>query len=524
MLPQRLRWGRLPSGLLVGAHALVLLAALAVPALAVGAAVAEVLRTGGAAAGAVAGDVQRWLALLGNTAVVCGAALATALVLGTLLGLLLARTDLPGRRLLAGLALLGACLPVCIGAVFILALVPAYALSGSAAVCGLLYGLIYTPLATLLLAAALGSVDRELEDAALLDAPARVVLLRVTLPQARWGCAALALVVALLVATDFTLTDLLVVRTFAEEIYSQFQLDRGRSGPLLTALPVLVVLAAALTAAQRRYRLLGERSVWGAAAPPRRLRLGRARWPAAAVAALVAAAAAGVPVAAVLAQVRVDANLGGTALRLLCTLGGSALLAGIGALLAVTPAVGLAWSVVRGRWLRGPVSAAVIVLLALPAPVVGISLIALLNRPGPAGAIYDSPAIVVLGYFVRYLPIGVVLLVPAVQRVPRALESAARVDGCGWAGVQRHVYWPLLRSVGVVWLVLVILCFSEIGATVLLAPPGWQTAAVQAFTLLHFGVYGDLAVLALLSVAFILLPWAGLLWWWRRTARGRASG
>jgi ABC-type Fe3+ transport system permease subunit len=40
----------------------------------------------------------------------------------------------------------------------------------------------------------------------------------------------------------------------------------------------------------------------------------------------------------------------------------------------------------------------------------------------------------------------------------------------------------------------------------LLAPPGWATVSVRAFTLIHYGVYRDLAVLAVLSVGTIALP------------------
>jgi ABC-type Fe3+ transport system permease subunit len=53
---------------------------------------------------------------------------------------------------------------------------------------------------------------------------------------------------------------------------------------------------------------------------------------------------------------------------------------------------------------------------------------------------------------------------------------------------------------------------------VLLVPPGSETVSVRAFTLLHFGVYRDLAALALVSVATILVPWAVLLWALRRAA------
>jgi ABC-type Fe3+ transport system permease subunit len=112
------------------------------------------------------------------------------------------------------------------------------------------------------------------------------------------------------------------------------------------------------------------------------------------------------------------------------------------------------------------------------------------------------------------------LLVPGVRRIPQELEQAARLDGCGWARLQWHVRRPAVAPyLALAWLVILILCFGEIGTTVLLHAPGGATAAISAYYALHKGVYADLAVLALLSAVVILLPWGLLVWWWRRATR-----
>jgi len=96
--------------------------------------------------------------------------------------------------------------------------------------------------------------------------------------------------------------------------------------------------------------------------------------------------------------------------------------------------------------------------------------------------------------------------------VPAELDWSAQLDGCGWWARQRHVYWPAARrQAAVAALALMILCFGEVGATMLLAPPADETvASVRAFTLIHYGVYPDLATLALLSVGGIVLLWLPL--------------
>lgn len=454
---------------------------------------------------------SRWLELLANTSVVCAIALLIGLLVGGTFGILATRTDLPRRRLILGIAALLACFPVYVTVILFFSLVPVTKYQNSALACGVFYGLAYSPLAVLILGAAFRSVDRELEDQALLDAPMRTVFWRISVPNAAWGIATFAMIVVLLVATDYTITDILMVRTFAEEVFTQYSLARSPAGPIAASLPAMVVLAAALVWVQMRYRLLGESSPWQFGESPRTLHLGRFRWPLIVVCITVGVVVIGIPLFALLRRIgSLDGFL--MSVRVVSPeLLVSGILGTCGATLIVLAAVGLAWTAVRTKRLRWPVCVMIVLFLAMPAPVIGIGLISLLNRPGWTGWLYDSPLVIVIGYVVRFLPFGTLLLIPAVQRIPVELEQAARIDGCGWLRVQRHVYWPnLLTNAVIVWLIIMVFCFGEIGCTVLLAPPGWGTASVRAFTLIHFGVYRDLAVLAVLSVACILIPWLAL--------------
>ena len=506
-------------------HGLLLLAALFVPTYAVWGAVQTLAGPGGADTLAEVVDVRRWFILLSNTAVVCGGAVLTAVVLGGCLGLLATRTDMPLRRLLSGAALFGACVPVCVSTVVFFALIPAYYLVKSAVACGLFYGLAYTPLAGLVVGTALRAADRELEEQALLDAESWTVVWRVALPQAAWGVVVAGTLIVLLVATDITIPDVLMVRTFAEEVYTQFAQQNRQTGPLLTGAPVLIVLALLLVVVQARYRLVGEQSLWQVGAQPRVFALGRWRRAAGWLCGLSLVLGLGAPIVLLVLRLQPLPGLGRAVLGVQGELWTSAGLALVSATLIVVPAAGLAWSVARGRWTRGVVCVAIVVLLAIPAPIVGITLITLLNRPGPTAWIYDSPLAVVAGHFVRFLPIGVLLLIPAVHRVPRELEQAARVDGCGWLREYWHIRIPAVAAdAGVTWLVLLMLCFAELGATVLLAPPAWPTASVRFATLIHFGVYRDVAILALLAAAFIVVPWALLMHLIRRLRNAGAPG
>jgi ABC-type Fe3+ transport system permease subunit len=138
--------------------------------------------------------------------------------------------------------------------------------------------------------------------------------------------------------------------------------------------------------------------------------------------------------------------------------------------------------------------------------VVGVSLIGLLNQPGWPIDLYDSPLAVAVGYVVRFLPFGIALLLPAARRIPRDLCDAARLDGCDALRLRTRVVWPLVApAVPTVALLTLILCVGDVGTATLLLAPGWDTAASRAFSLLHFGVYQDLAVLGLLTAGGVAI-------------------
>ena len=174
--------------------------------------------------------------------------------------------------------------------------------------------------------------------------------------------------------------------------------------------------------------------------------------------------------------------------------------------------VGLAWYIVRRRRWRTMVAAYVVLMLAVPAPILGIGMIRLFNRPGLGGYIYDRPAILVVAYVFRFLPIAVLLLIPAVRAIPVECELAAKVDGCGTLATWSRIVWPLcLPGALVATFVVMVLSLGELPCSLLLAPPGYVTVGARFFSLIHYGLYPDAAMLCLLSMGTVVLPWLALL-------------
>src|SRR5262249_58671991 len=105
-------------------------------------------------------------------------------------------------------------------------------------------------------------VEPELEeDALLLMRPYRV-LLRVTLRRSAAAIGAAALWVALQTATEVTVTDMMQVRTYAEEVYNQFVTSDRDLIPRLVAVSTPSVLLAA-------YLILAAPHRWSRDLPPR---------------------------------------------------------------------------------------------------------------------------------------------------------------------------------------------------------------------------------------------------------------
>ena len=169
--------------------------------------------------------------LLLNTATLAAATCAISVPIGTLLAMMLTRTDLPGRRPFA----------VLIG---VLLFVPLYVqVAAWQAGFGLLgwytvanqgiawvegwrgtiwvHSLTAIPWVMLIVAVALRYVEPELEEEALLEGSPAQVFWKVTLRRAAAGIGAAALWVAVSSAGEMTITDLFQIRTYAEELYTQ---------------------------------------------------------------------------------------------------------------------------------------------------------------------------------------------------------------------------------------------------------------------------------------------------------------
>ena len=324
---------------------------------------------------------------------------------------------------------------------------------------------------------------------------------RVTLPQLRPALAGGALVVLLYALSDFGAVSLLQYDTLTRVIHLQYQgaLDRSVAAlmaALLVAISAVVLLGEAATRGRARYC----RASGGAARPAPAMALGPWRWPATLYCAAVVLLALVLPVALLvfwlvrgLAQGDATVGLGALAWN-------SARASGLAALAATVAAVPVALLVVRrpGR-ASALVERAAYASHALPGIVIALALVFFGARV--AWPLYQTLALLVFAYVVRFLPQAIGPCRGALLQVRPSLEEAARTLGRARWGAFASISLPLIRPGLVGAFAMVFLtAMKELPATLLLSPPGFRSLATHIWSATAEGFFARAAAPALLLV------------------------
>jgi iron(III) transport system permease protein len=473
--------------------------------------------------GTIAGNMllldTRQQGLLWNTTRLGVGTAGLATLIGAPLGLALARVPLRGKATLRVALAVPVLLPP-----YIVALAWTY-LGGSrgliASVIGhdllstwtyslpaavVVMSLVFYPLSMLITEVAVRRIDGRLEEAAVLVAPATIVLRRITIPLAAPGILAAALVIFVLSVSEFGVPGLLRVRVYTTEVFTAFAALFDFTRAIVLALPLLllclIVTAAAIVLGGER--LVSGRRVSGT--PPALLNTWRR--PAEAAACCAIAIGPGIPLVVLIREALDADSLGAVFEGSAPAIVNSLLLATTGATIVVVVAVGLGYARARARARVGQIVDAVfIVVFAVPSTIVGVGLIALWNRPGVLGALYGTDAMFILGYLARFVPVAALAVAAATRYVPMSQEEAAGVSGAGWLRTMTRIVIPQLTlGLWSAWVIAFILAFGELGVSILIAPPGEATLPIRIYTIIANTPSSHVAALALLQTSVILIP------------------
>lgn len=493
---------------------------------------------------ATASDAARQAVL--QSALLAAAVAGMAVPVGTLLAVLIVRTELPGRQAAAWLIVL-------------LLLTPLHVhLAGWDAALGklgwltLAFGQLDRPClagmpgaiavhaaaaiawVTVIVAAGLVHLPVWPEEAAWTCVPPRVVLWRITLPQVRPLVLVATLYAVLSTTSDMTVTNVYLIRpaeqTATERFYMAFALEGEPWPALRSALPALAVAfgaAAALLWASvpnvlRRSSLPGR---------VLRFPLGKWRWPLAGLVWLILGGLAILPLTSLVIKAGhvVELRDGkrqrhwsaaaclarvASAPREFAREGRDTLLVASGAAaLALVGASVLGWGWRTSGWPRRLTSALLLIALVTPGPLVGVVLILLFNHDLPPHLPWqdgkswllwlydDTPLAPMLAQAIRALPLAGLLLGYSFSTLRDDLLAAAALDRVPFWTVCWRIVLPLRwRALAAAGLVAWAVAAGDLAWSHLVTPPGVDLLQRRVFGLLHAGVEEQVAAITLVQL------------------------
>ncbi len=462
----------------------------------------------------ILGEASTWR-LVWNTVLLAVGVVTASVLVGVPLAWLVTRTDLPARRVWSAAGALPLVIPSYVAAFCLLGffgerglLSDALGVEDLPEIKGYWGSLLALTLATysyvfLLTQAALRNLDPSLEEAARgLGVSGRRAFARVIAPALRPAVGLGALLVALYTLSDFGVVSLMNYDTLTRAIYVQYKSLFDRA-PAATLALLLVALTAVALVVEYRTRQRGRlyRTGPGTQRPQATVRLGRWKVPAlafcAAVVGLFLVLPAGVLAYWLARGIANERELDAPWFEALHSLGASGLAAGA-AVLATLPVAVLAlrYPSRTSRMLERLSYAG----NALPGLVIALSLVFFAARY--TSPVYQTLALLVFAYVVRFFPQGLSGVESALERVSPRYEEAARGLGRGPLQTLALVTVPLVRSGVLAGAALVFLsAMKELPATLLLRPIGFDTLATEIWKLTQIGAYSRAALPALVLIA-----------------------
>jgi iron(III) transport system permease protein len=454
---------------------------------------------------------ERQLGLAANSLGLAAGATCLSLIFGIPLAFLISRTELLGRRIFGVLSIVPVLIPPYIHAIVWSHLDsfwrPYFAWDvHSVGGAILVLAFAYFPFVTLMVFSGLQSIDRNLEEVSLLRHGRWETLSRITVPLVTPHILSGAIFVFIFSIIDFGVPDILRVRVYPVEIFIQFSAFYNEQGATILSLPLvgmtffLIVLQKYLM--KRRLYI----QLTGGQAEPKRYDLGRLNIPAFAFCVFVIGFSVLLPVGVLFKVAGHIENYHRVLLTSQDQILYSLVLACSGSVLGLILAFPLAYLIDRLKArMRTTLEFISLIPLAVPATTLGIGLIKLWNRPVVDEIIYGSALIIIFGYVARFIPFLTISAVSGLKQVSPQLEEAAFLTTSRWSKVMGRIVIPLSRrSILAGFFFGFILCFGELGTTLLVIPPGRETVPIKIYNLMHYGAEQLVAALCLTLIVIIL--------------------
>ena len=478
-----------------------------------------------------------------NSLVSSLASAAGAVLVGTVLAVLLDRSDLRGRRTLRLFALTPLLVPPFVGAIAWIGIAgptgpanvaftqwfgaPLWNIYGGDGVIFLLTVHSY-PVAYIIISAALRRVPSDLEQAARIGgASALGAVTGITLPLLRPAMLSAFTLVAVGNLADFGIPSIIGLPeryvTLSTLVYRYIQ--SGTVDKPLEVVATIGVVLLVIAAIAMVVDAIVSRSRWemdASASPPQLLQLGKSRMLVTGLTWILILAVTFLPLLALLSQALLPApgvpltweNLTLDNIVAATTAKGTitgattsvtlSLLAGV-----ICTVLGLAIGTVVTRT-RARSNPALRTIAMLPQAIPGLVIAVGWLIVAPSIGLFNTPWLILCAYVMSFVAIVVQSVSAPLRSTPLTAEEAARISGAGRLRALFDISWRMAVPAAIAGGTLVVLtAVRELTISVLLLAPGSQTLGVNIFSLQQAGAYNAASALSLL-VTLVGLAGIGL--------------
>jgi iron(III) transport system permease protein len=367
------------------------------------------------------------------------------------------------------------------------------------------------PLSVFLSWIAFASVDIRLVDAGRLIRSDVSVLLHITLPLAAPALGAAFSFVFLICCTDYSVPSLFGADVYALDIFAQFSASNSAAQAFLYALPLLMVTFIVMIACRSGIRALAQTPNWFSAgfgnppAFPPWFRLMQT----------TAAIILGIQVFVLFSGLILAVGSPDTFITSVRMAESELVYSLLTAVLVIFISLPLALAAARELKKPGIRGAAawiiVLVPLAVPAPLVGIGMITTGNLP-VLSAIYPALMMPAIVSVIKFAPFAAIILFIQMRFIDPLLFDAAEIFARSRTDAFTRIHIPLFAPGLIVSAgILAALTLAELGATLIVAPPGHATITMRIYNYLHYGSSSDVAGLCLMVTLLTLIVCTGTL-------------
>lgn len=359
--------------------------------------------------------------------------------------------------------------------------------------------LAYHPIIIIATLAGLKSIPSSLEEAAMLSMPICRVVGKITIPLAARYIAAGAAIVFVLSIADYAVPDLLLVKTYPVELFAQFSARYNDAAAIAGSMPLLSITVIAIYSI--KYFRIGRFSIDSGPGPRSTIGIDNNLFFTIFILIMIAAVMA--PLIFLFLRSGGFGNLLNTFSVSASEIKNTLFIAFSAS--GTAAAISLPAAYIASREKNVFIEFVVLALIAVPATVIGIIYIYVWNRP-EFDFIYNSIGIVIAAHVTRFLPFAFIVCYAGIKSLDPKLEEAYSLSTANIAARFYNIIIPLLKPALITaFSICFIFSIGEVGATLLVVPPGVETLPIRIYSLLHYGADEIVASLCLGLVALSLI-------------------